>query len=380
MKKYGAFFVVLVAAFIGVLAALRLDRYVEASKVPVLDSLNSGVELLPAQFSGTVGSTFDFRQAARKIMPAVVSIDRSEQWRDFWTDRVSVVNTGTGSGVIISKDGYILTNNHVVQGAATLTVRTADGKTYSAKLIGTDPRTDLGVIKIEAANLPVAELADSSQLEVGAWVMAVGNPLGYSNTVSVGIVSSLNRSLQAGGRDGTLLVDAIQTDAAINGGNSGGALTNDRGQVVGINSAIASPTGSNVGIGFAIPINRAKDVVADLVKFGHVRYGYSGFEVYNGPAPLKDPRARRFLERNTGATPPQAGLIVIELDPAGPAGRAGMKQLDVITEADGKKVTEQADFLKLMLGKKVGDKVALKVWSAGQEKTLTLNLTEVPTN
>lgn len=380
MKKYGAFFVVLVAAFIGVLAALRLDRYVEASKVPVLDSLSSGVELLPAQFSGTVGSTFDFRQAARKIMPAVVSIDRAEQWRDFWTDRVSVVNTGTGSGVIISKDGYILTNNHVVQGAATLTVRTADGKTYSAKLIGTDPRTDLGVIKIEAANLPVAELADSSQLEVGAWVMAVGNPLGYSNTVSVGIVSSLNRSLQAGGRDGTLLVDAIQTDAAINGGNSGGALTNDRGQVVGINSAIASPTGSNVGIGFAIPINRAKDVVADLVKFGHVRYGYSGFEVYNGPAPLKDPRARRFLERNTGATPPQAGLIVIELDPAGPAGRAGMKQLDVITEADGKKVTEQADFLKLMLGKKVGDKVALKVWSAGQEKTLTLNLTEVPTN
>lgn len=380
MKKYGAFFVVLVAAFIGVLAALRLDRYVEASKVPVLDSLNSGVELLPAQFSGTVGSTFDFRQAARKIMPAVVSIDRAEQWRDFWTDRVSVVNTGTGSGVIISKDGYILTNNHVVQGAATLTVRTADGKTYSAKLIGTDPRTDLGVIKIEAANLPVAELADSSQLEVGAWVMAVGNPLGYSNTVSVGIVSSLNRSLQAGGRDGTLLVDAIQTDAAINGGNSGGALTNDRGQVVGINSAIASPTGSNVGIGFAIPINRAKDVVADLVKFGHVRYGYSGFEVYNGPAPLKDPRARRFLERNTGATPPQAGLIVIELDPAGPAGRAGMKQLDVITEADGKKVTEQADFLKLMLGKKVGDKVALKVWSAGREKTLTLNLTEVPTN
>ena len=377
MKKFGVFFVVLVAAFVGVLAAMRLDRYVESSRVPVIDSLDAGANLLPAQFSGAAGAPFDFRQAARKIMPAVVSVDRAEEWRDFWTDRVSVVNTGTGSGVIISKDGYILTNNHVIAGAASLTVRTSDGKTYQAKMVGTDPRTDLGVIKIEASNLAVAELADSGQLEVGAWVMAVGNPLGYSNTVSVGIVSSLNRSLSAG-REGTMLVDAIQTDAAINGGNSGGALTNDRGQVVGINSAIASPTGSNVGIGFAIPINRAKDVVADIVKYGHVRYGYSGFDVYNGPAALKDPRARRFLERNTGATPPQAGLVVTELDPSGPAGKAGMKQLDVVVEADGKKLSEPADFLKLMLGKKAGDKVSLKVWSAGNERTMVLTLTEIP--
>lgn len=377
MKKFAAFFVVLIAAFIGLLAALRLDRYVESRRVPTIDSLDAGPELLPAQYAGSPGTPFDFRLAAKKIMPAVVSVDRADEWRDFWTDRVSVVNTGTGSGVIISKDGYILTNNHVIAGAVSLTVRTADGKTYSAKLVGSDPRTDLGVIKIEASNLAVAELADSAQLEVGAWVMAVGNPLGYSNTVSVGIVSSLNRSLQAG-REGTMLVDAIQTDAAINGGNSGGALTNDRGQVVGINSAIASPTGSNIGIGFAIPINRAKDVVADIVKYGHVRYGYSGFDVYNGPAPLKDPRARRFLERNTGSTPPESGLIVTELDPQGPAGKAGIKQLDVVTEADGKKVADPADFLKLMLGKKVGDKVSLKVWSAGQDRSVTLTLTEVP--
>lgn len=375
MKKLGVFLVIVSASFLGVLVALRFDRMMERRSMPDAPGFSSDIPVVEAQYPGSGGAPFDFRGAAKKIMPAVVSVDKSEQWRDWWSDRVSLVNTGTGSGVIISRDGYVLTNNHVVEGAASLTVRMSDGKTFDAKIIGRDPRSDLAVIKIPATNLVPAELADSSKIEVGEWVLAVGNPLGYSNTLSVGVVSSLNRTLQAG-REGTLLVDAIQTDAAINGGNSGGALTNDRGQVIGINSAIASPTGSNVGIGFAIPVNRAKQVVADIVKYGHVRYGYSGFEVYNGPLVLQDPRARRYIKQNTGADPPDAGLLILELNPNSPAGRAGMKQLDVITEAEGKPLTEPTDLLKIMLDKKVGDKVSLKVWSGGTTRSVNLTLTD----
>ncbi len=377
MKKAGIFLVVLLASVIGVFAALRIDRWVEHNRIP--SSLNGPdpVGVLQAQFTPKASAAgFDFRSAAKNIMPAVVSVDKSETWRDMW-DRVTTANTGTGSGVIISRDGYILTNNHVVEGASSITVRTGDGKAHVAKLVGRDPRSDLAVIQIQATDLKPAELADSSKLEVGEWVMAVGNPLGYSNTLSVGVVSSLNRSLQAG-REGTLLVDAIQTDAAINGGNSGGALTNDRGQVIGINTAIASPTGSNIGIGFAVPINRARQVVADIIKFGRVRYGYSGFDVYNGGAALQDPRARRYIAERVGSEPPEKGLVILRLDPEGPAAKLGVKQWDVLLEADGKQVLEPADLLKLMLEKKVGDKVDLKIWTSGSTKSLSLTLTDIP--
>ncbi len=375
MKKFATFAMLMAAAFLGVLAALRLDRYVERNQTPNSPGFATPLPVSPAQLAP--GAPFDFRAAARKIMPAVVSIDKSEAWRDMWSDRVSLVNTGTGSGVVISTEGHILTNNHVIEGAATLTVRLSDGRSFEAKLIGTDPRTDLAVVKVEAKDLVPAELADSAKLEVGSWVMAAGNPLGYSNTLSVGVVSSLNRTLQAG-RDGTLLVDAIQTDASINSGNSGGPLTNDRGQVVGINTAIASPTGGSVGIGFAVPINRAKLVVADLIKFGRVKYGYSGFNVVNSPEALRDPRARRYIERQVGQAPPDHGLVVSQLDPNGPGAKAGLKSLDVITRAEGKVTSDPAELLKLMLLKKAGDTVRLEVWSAGQTRQVTITLTDTP--
>lgn len=375
MKKFAAFAMLLTAAFLGVLAALRLDRWVERRALPDAPGFSTPLPVAPAQY--TPGAPFDFRAAAKKIMPTVVSIDKSEAWRDMWSERVSLVNTGSGSGVIISSEGHILTNNHVIEGAASISVRLADGRSFDAKLIGTDPRTDLAVVQIQAANLPVAELADSSKLEVGSWVMAAGNPLGYSNTLSVGVISSLNRSLQAG-EQGTMLVDAIQTDAAINSGNSGGPLTNDRGQVVGINSAIATPTGGSVGIGFAVPINRAKQVVSDLIKFGRVKYGYSGFIVVNSPEVLRDPRARRYIERQVGSAPPEVGLVVSRLDPSGPAAKAGLKPLDVITKAEGKAVSNPSELLKLLLQKKVGDSLKIDVWSAGQTRSMTVNLTDTP--
>jgi len=373
MKKYATFGLLMVAAFLGVLAALRLDRWVERRAVPDAPGFSTPLPVSPAQL--TPGAPFDFRAAAKKIMPTVVSIDKSEAWRDMWSDRVSLVNTGSGSGVIISSEGHILTNNHVVEGAASITARLADGRSFDAKLIGTDPRTDLAVVQIQAGNLPVAELADSSKLEVGSWVMAAGNPLGYSNTLSVGVVSSLNRSLQAG-EQGTLLVDAIQTDAAINSGNSGGPLTNDRGQVVGINTAIATPTGGSVGIGFAVPINRAKQVVSDLIKFGRVKYGYSGFVVVNSPEVLQDPRARRYIERQVGTTPPDKGLVVSRLDPDGPAAKSGLKNLDIITKVEGQAVSNPSELLKTLLQKKVGDTLKIEVWSAGRTQNLSITLTD----
>lgn len=376
MKKFATFALLMTAAFLGVLAALRLDRWVERREISIVPGITTPLPAAPAEF--TPAAAFDFRAAAKKIMPAVVSIDKSEAWRDMWSDRVSLVNTGTGSGVIISPEGHILTNNHVIEGAATITVRLADGRSFEAKLIGTDPRTDLAVVKVEGNNLPVAELADSSKLEVGSWVMAAGNPLGYANTLSVGIVSSLNRSLQAG-REGTLLVDAIQTDASINSGNSGGPLTNDRGQVVGVNTAIASPTGGSVGIGFAVPINRAKLVIAELIKFGRVRYGYSGFIVVNSPEVLRDPRARRYIQQQVGTAPPETGLVVSRLDPAGPSAKAGLKPLDVIQKADGRSMSDPSDLLKLLLEKKVGDSLKLDVWSAGQTRTVNISLSDTPT-
>jgi S1-C subfamily serine protease len=375
MKKFATFALLMTAAFLGVLAALRLDRYVERNQTPNAPGFSTPLPVSPAQL--TPGAPFDFRAAAKKIMPAVVSIDKSEAWRDMWSDRVSLVNTGTGSGVIISTDGHILTNNHVVEGAATITVRLSDGRSFEAKLIGTDPRTDLAVVKVEGTGLVPAELADSSKLEVGSWVMAAGNPLGYANTLSVGVVSSLNRTLQAG-RGGTLLVDAIQTDASINSGNSGGPLTNDQGQVVGVNTAIASPTGGSVGIGFAVPINRAKLVVADLIKFGRVKYGYSGFDVVNSPEALRDPRARRYVERQVGHAPPERGLVISQLDPTGPGAKAGLKALDVITKAEGTATSDPADLLKLMLLKKAGESIKLEVWSAGQTRQVTITLTDTP--
>lgn len=369
------------ASALGVLVGLEGDRFLNPAKAqgsaPV-EPPASGIQ--QASFDGDVaapGAPIDFRGAVKKLMPAVVSVDKRERVRRFFfSEDTELVPTGTGSGVILSKDGHIVTNFHVVSNAASVMVRLSDGRSFPAQLIGGDSRADLALLKIDAPNLVPAEMADSASLEMGEWVIAVGNPLGYSNTVSVGVVSNLNRSLPTG-RD-SWLVDSIQTDAAINSGNSGGALANTKGQVVGINSAIATNTGGSVGIGFAIPSNRVKRVVDDLLKFGRVRYGSPGLAVYQEQALLEDPRTRATLEEYVGAAPPSAGLVVKLVDPEGPAGRAGFRQLDVLLSIDGVKLTDPSQYAKLFMNKKPGDKVKVSYWRAGRTGEATLALEDLP--
>ncbi|HMH77488.1 MAG TPA: trypsin-like peptidase domain-containing protein, partial [Candidatus Udaeobacter sp.] len=238
-----------------------------------------------------------------------------------------------GSGFIINAAGYIVTNNHVVEGATDIRVKMADGRDMAAKVVGRDPKTDLALIKVEASGLPVIPLGDSTKLQVGEPVMAIGNPFGLEQTVTTGIVSATGRAIGQGPYD-----DFIQTDASINPGNSGGPLINGQGQAVGINAAIFSQSGGSVGIGFAIPIDQAKSVVTQLVASGKVTRGWLGVTIQ----PLTAELAKGF----NGAE--GSGALVAAVQENSPAARAGLKAGDVITRYNGQKVGTSADLPKLV--------------------------------
>jgi S1-C subfamily serine protease len=211
-------------------------------------------------------------------------------------------------------------------------------------------------------------------LEIGEWVIAVGNPLGYENTVSVGVVSSLGRTLPT---EASILVDAIQTDAAINQGNSGGALANAQGELVGINSAIASNSGGSIGIGFAIPIDRAKRIVDEILKHGRVRYGWLGIETDRRAGLLENPRARAELQSIVGAMPPSTGVLVQSARRGSPAERAGMGRFDVLLAIDGKSIKEPMDFQLTMLDRRPGEVIEVKFWSRGETRTAKIKLEDL---
>jgi S1-C subfamily serine protease len=374
MRKLGFFSVIFAASLLGVLAALQIDKHMKP-KDPGKVTLDDLQYMTPASTVQMSSGPPDFVGAAKKITPSVVSVDQRVAERDLFTDRVVLERTGQGSGVLITRSGLILTNNHVVAGATLLTVRAEDGKSYNAKVVGADPRSDLAVIKIVAPDLVPATIGDSSKLEVGQWVLAVGNPLGYSNTVSAGVVSSLKRTLPEGAESpGGLLIDAIQTDAAINPGNSGGALTDADGNLVGINAAIASTNGGSVGLGFAIPINRAKKVVHDIVEYGHVRYGDPGIVIYDN---VLDDDARSAVQERVGSLPPASGVIVQHLIQNGPAERAGIRPFDVILSIDGVAMDSPIAFQKIFDQKQPGDDVEVKVWSAGSTRSVKLSLVDL---
>ncbi|MEZ0325896.1 MAG: S1C family serine protease [Fimbriimonas sp.] len=327
---------------------------------------------------------FDFRAAAKAVTPSVVSVDRLQRTRGFMDEEGAIQQTGTGSGVVLTADGIVVTNNHVVAGATEVKVRIPSGQTYDAKVLGRDPRSDLAVLRINAKGLKPVEMGDSNTIEVGSWVLAVGNPLGFDNTVSVGVVSSLKRSLPIGGG---VMLDAIQTDAAINPGNSGGALTDASGKLVGINSAIASSTGQSVGIGFAIPVNRVKEVVADIVKLGYARYAGLGIR-YNpnwDSKFLSEPQIRAELADITGSQDvPTKGIIVkspyrdaASVEPGGAADQAGIKEWDIILEIGGTPVTDIISLNKVLTPHKPGETVSVKFWSKGQTKTAQVKLQEL---
>jgi serine protease Do len=340
----------------------------------------------------------DLTYAADKALPSVVHIKyvqnskvktvevESDPFSDFFSDPFggffgrgngnggtrqrqiqTPKRTATGSGVIISADGYIVTNNHVVDGADELTVTLNDNKEYSARIIGTDKSTDLALIKIDGKNLPAISIASSDDVKVGEWVLAIGNPLGLNNTVTAGIISAKARSL---GASQTGIESFIQTDAAINAGNSGGALVNTKGELVGINAMLYSQTGSYSGYGFAIPTAIMNKVVDDIKKYGTVQralLGITGSDVKNYVDSQKD--QGKDIDLGT-----MEGVYVNSVSDDGSAASAGLKEGDVITAVDGQKVTKMAELQEAIAQKRPGDKIMVTYLRDKKKHTETVTL------
>ena len=350
----------------------------------------------PAVANVTAGQPVDLTYAAEKSLPSVVyikntqnskvqTVEYSDPFEDFFSDpfggffgrgrgngnggrRQRQVETpkrvAAGSGVIISTDGYIVTNNHVVDGADELLVTLNDNKEYSARIIGADATTDLALIKIDGKNLPAIQIANSDDVKVGEWVLAVGNPLGLNNTVTAGIVSAKARSMGQG------VSSMIQTDAAINQGNSGGALVNTNGALIGINAMIYSQTGSNIGYGFAIPTTIMNKVVDDIKKYGTVQramIGIQGSDVNQ----YVDSEKEKGNEVDLGT---MEGIYIAKVIDDGAAADAGLKEGDVITHIDGQKVKAFGELQNIIAQKRPGDKISINYLRNKAKKTATLTL------
>ncbi len=271
-----------------------------------------------------------------------------------------------GSGVIVRSDGYILTNNHVVANAQQIRVELPDHRAFPAKLVGADAPSDLAVLKINATNLPVVKIGDSSKMRVGDVVLAVGDPLGVGETVTMGIVSAKGRATGLG--DGSSYENFIQTDAPINQGNSGGALVNTSGELIGINSQIMTPSGGNIGIGFAIPSDMAENVMDQIIKTGTVRRGMLGVKVQSVTS---DMAANLGLKEVRGA-------IVSSVDPGSPADRAGVQQGDVITAINGRPVSDMNDLRNEIADTAPGSRVAVTALRDGRERQMEVTLGQMP--
>ena len=351
---------------------------------------------LQAVTSLPAGQPVDLTYAAEKSLPSVVyikntqnskvqTVEYSDPFEDFFSDpfggffgrgqgnggrRQRQVQTpkrvGAGSGVIISTDGYIVTNNHVVDGADELLVTLNDNKEYSARIIGADATTDLALIKIDAKQLPAIVIANSDQVKVGEWVLAVGNPLGLNNTVTAGIVSAKARSMQEPGK----VTSMIQTDAAINQGNSGGALVNTSGALIGINAMLASPTGSNIGYGFAIPTSIMSKVVDDIKKYGNVQRAMIGIQ----GGDVKDYVDSEKDNGNEVDLGTMEGVYIAKVVEDGAAEDAGLKKGDVITHIDGQKVTKFGELTNIIAQKRPGDKITINYLRDMKKQSVTLIL------
>ena len=376
-----------------VLGAMCVGAFALSTGAFIKVNASPAVEAVPS------GQPIDLTYAAEKALPAVVHIKyvqnskvqtvdvQEDPFSDFFGPfgffgnpdqgngrqkrRVQTPKKeATGSGVIISPDGYIVTNNHVVNGADELTVTLNDNREYSARIIGTDPNTDLALIKVNGKNLPTLPVGDSDNLKVGEWVLAVGNPYNLSSTVTAGIVSAKARSMGGEGSNGPQISSFIQTDAAINPGNSGGALVNAKGELVGINAMLYSQTGSYSGYGFAIPTTIMVKVVDDLKKYGTVQravLGIRGGDVLNYINAQKDEKKDVDLGTNEG-------VYVAEVTEGSSAAAAGIVKGDVITEADGKKITKMSELQELLSKKRPGEKVTLTFLhnKSKHSKTVTL--------
>jgi serine protease Do len=336
---------------------------------PVLSQPVARAESLPSPLTGN-----NFVAIVKKVKPAVVKVisesivqNRSMFGDDLFDQFFNVPQrqekrSGEGSGFFISADGYILTNNHVVKDAVKVKILNVDKEEFTAKIIGTDPKTDLALLKINVKNVPFVNLGDSSAVEVGEWVLAIGNPFGQVSTVTAGIISAKGRQLGLAQYE-----DFLQTDAAINMGNSGGPLINMRGEAIGINSTILSPSSGNIGIGFAIPADMAKKVVSDLKSKGKVMRGWFGIQIVDvTESDAKD------LELATG------GALVMKVEENSPAQKAGLKRYDLIVAINGKAVKAAADFMMEIANSNPGDEIDVTIFRNRDKQTIKIKVSEAP--
>ncbi len=358
---------VLAAAF---LAVFVYSRFFEK---PQIVTVKETPAVRYTGFPGEEGNLPDLTFAAENTVNAVVHImtqsvrggwSSGNPWLDFFGYRQEPqIAQGFGSGVIISADGYIITNNHVVEGAEKIKVILNDKREYEARLIGTDPTTDVALVKVDEKNLTFLKYGDSDGLRVGEWVLAVGNPFNLTSTVTAGIVSAKARNINISG-DRSNIESFIQTDAAVNPGNSGGALVNQRGKLVGINTAIASRTGSYAGYSFAIPTSIVRKVVEDLKKYGEVQRALLGVEIQSVDATVAQEYKLDKIE----------GVYVANVTEGGAAKAAGLKQGDVILNIAGKKVNSSAELQETISQFRPGDEVKITVKRDDSEKLFTVKL------
>jgi S1-C subfamily serine protease len=394
MKLKNILAVVAISATTAVVSVWGYGKVLERQTAGIQDSGK-----LPVNYAGFFGNpapagAVDFTPAATSATPAVVHIktktkarqvsNNSSQQRQrnpfsdlfgddfdgfFGGPRVIPEQRASGSGVLITDDGYIITNNHVVDGADEINVTLANKKSYKGTVVGTDASSDLAVIKIEGKGLPYLVYGNSDEAKLGQWVLAIGYPLSLDVTVTAGIVSAKSRSIGINDRQSNTAIESfIQTDAAVNPGNSGGALINTNGELIGINSAIASPTGSYAGYSYAIPVNIVKKVVTDIVKFGTVQRAYIGIQYPKDN--LTDDQKKEY---GTGYKEVE-GVYVSDVTPDGAASAAGLKKGDIVTKVNGIAVTGGPELQEQITRYKPGDKITLTYTRNGKENTVPLTL------
>lgn len=378
----------LLIAVLGGMITLSGYKLLEEKPQPYIPEATSPAAryttLMPTTGQANNAAFFDFSATAEKATPAVVHIRSTTKvaanpniqmlppmFREFFGDpfggqREPQPQTGTGSGVIIRSNGFIVTNNHVIDGAQEIEVTLNDNRSYPATVVGADPQTDLALLRIEADGLPTLSFANSDQVKVGQWVVAVGNPFNLASTVTAGIVSAKARNIRIL-RESAAIESFIQTDAAVNPGNSGGALVNLQGDLVGINTAIASPTGSYSGYSFAVPSNIVNKIVDDLMKFGKVQRGYLGVFISN----LDNNKAKDL------SAPVTEGVVVDSLVAKGAAEEGGIKAKDIIVQVDGKNVKNVSQLQEQVGRHRPGDQLSMKVIRKGKETTVNVKLKDL---